>query len=93
MLKFSQSPSLLWSHGSQWLFFRVGYALRKRTGYIRVQMPQYQWTDRPLETWLKKNIPSTPQAYFEWRKQNFPKFFFDSSPVMRSDSEALVQRR
>ena len=87
---FRNLNSLLWSHGSEWLLFRVGYALRKRTGFIRKQMPQYQWTDRPLVTWLKKNIPLTPQSYFEWRKQNSPKFFFDSQSVMLSRSEALT---
>src|SRR6266498_3009586 len=57
--------------------FRVGYALRIRTGFIRRQMPRYVWKDRPLKTWLKKNIPSTPEQYTQWRKQNSPKFFFD----------------
>ena len=55
--------------------FRVGYALRKRTGYLRKQMPQYKWGDRPLRMWLKKNIPASPQAYTEWRKRNSPPFF------------------
>ena len=59
--------------------FRVGYALRKRTGFIRAQMPAYHWKDRPLEAWLKKNVPSTPEAYAQWRKQNSPKFFFGAS--------------
>lgn len=58
--------------------FRLGYALRKRAGLIRLQMPAYPWKERPLTTWLKRNIPSTPQAYADWRKQNSPKFFFDS---------------
>ncbi len=40
-------------------------------------MPRYVWKDRPLKTWLKKNIPSTPEQYTQWRKQNSPKFFFD----------------
>ena len=56
--------------------FRVGYALRKQTGYIRLQMPRYQWRDRPLETWLKKNISSVPEAYSHWRRQNSPAFLF-----------------
>ena len=64
--------------------FRVGYALRRRTGYIRLQMPAYLWKDRPLETWLKSKVPSTPQAYLEWRKQNSPRFFFDR--LSRDDS-------
>ncbi len=84
---FRNLQSLFGSHGSRWLFFRVGYALRKHTGYIRLQMPAYQWKDRPLETWLRKDIPSTPQAYVEWRKQNSPKFFDIPRPE-RSDERS-----
>lgn len=87
---FRNLQSLFWSHGVRWLWFRLGYALRKRTGYIRVQMPQYQWDDRPLGSWLKGNIPSTPDAYFRWRKQNSPTFFFDFSSVMLSGSTASL---
>ena len=75
---FRNLQSLFWSHGSRWLLFRLGYALRKRTGYIRIQMPQYKWNERTLATWLKKNIPSTPDVYFEWRRKNSPNFFFNS---------------
>src|SRR5215207_3925197 len=89
---FRNLQSLFWSHGSRWLLFRVGYALRKRTGYIRLQMPAYQWKDRPLGTWLKKNIPATPVAYTQWRKQDSPKFFFDPPHLMLSDNEASLTR-
>ena len=75
---FRNLQSLFWSQGSRWLLFRVAYALRKRTGYIRKQMPQYQWQDRPLATWLKQGIPFTPDAYANWRKHESPKFFFHS---------------
>src|SRR6266508_1723441 len=78
--------SLFWSHGSRWLLFRVGYALRKQTGLIRLQMPIYQWKDRPLETWLRKDIPSVPVAYTQWRRQNSPKFFFNPLRAERSDN-------
>src|SRR5215212_8495697 len=74
---FRNLQSLLGSHGSQWLLFRVSYALRKRTGLIRLRLPIYQWQDRPLETWLKNGIPSKPEAYAEWRSQNSPNFFFN----------------
>jgi asparagine synthase (glutamine-hydrolysing) len=53
-------------------------------------MPRYRWKDRPLETWLKKNIPSTPGGYAQWRKQNPPKFFFDPR-AERSDSVVEAQ--
>ena len=59
-------------------------------------MPQYQWHERPLATWLKEDIPSTPQSYFEWRKKNSPKFFFDSFRAERSDerfSRQVVEAR
>jgi asparagine synthase (glutamine-hydrolysing) len=72
---FRNLQSLFWSQGARWLLFRLGYALRKRTGLIRAQMPMYQWTDRPLETWLKSRIPSDSAAYAQWRRQNSPKFF------------------
>jgi len=73
---FRNLQSLFESHGARWLLFRVSYALRRRMGYIRVQMPAYRWNDRPLGMWLKKNIPTTAQAYVEWRKKNSPRFFF-----------------
>lgn len=57
--------------------FRLGYALRKRTGFLRAQIPAYEWKDRPLETWLNKDIPSRPESYAHWRNQNSPKFFVE----------------
>src|SRR5688572_33432789 len=74
---FRTFQSLFYSHGARWLLFRIGYALRMRTGFVRLQMPAYDWKERPLETWLKKNIPSKPDAYARWRKQNSPVFFFE----------------
>jgi hypothetical protein len=43
------------------MLFRLAYAFRLRTGLIRLQMPQYKWTDRPLATWLKKTTSSKPK--------------------------------
>jgi asparagine synthase (glutamine-hydrolysing) len=74
---FRNLNSLFQSLGARWLVFRVGYALRKRTGFLRKQIPAYSWQDRPLETWLKRNIPSTLEEYALWRKQSSPKFFFE----------------
>jgi len=87
---FRNLQSLFWSHGARWLLFRVGYALRKRTGVVRAQMPMYQWKDRPLETWLKSQVPSTPEAYVQWRKQHSPKFFFESPRAERHADEGQI---
>ncbi|HET9589661.1 MAG TPA: alginate lyase family protein [Anaerolineales bacterium] len=74
---FRTFQSLFQSHGSRWLLFRVGYALRMRTGFVRLHMPAYAWAERPLGTWLKKGMASEPEAYVRWRKQNSPLFFFE----------------
>jgi hypothetical protein len=74
--------------GLRWLTFRFAYAFRIRSGLIRLQMPAYQWMDRPLGTWLKKNIPADSESYGMWRKQNSPKFFFDALPVTLRESES-----
>ncbi len=77
--------SLFLELGLRWSAFRLAYAFRIRSGLIRLQMPLYKWTDRPLATWLKKNIPTESTSYAEWRKSNAPKFFFDSFRPERSD--------
>ena len=72
---FRTLQSLLFSHGARWLLFRIGYALRKHTGWIRRRMPSYSWNERPLNSWLKSHIPSNPEEYAQWRSQKSPKFF------------------
>ncbi|MBI5823611.1 MAG: alginate lyase family protein [Chloroflexi bacterium] len=74
--------------GLRWSAFRLAYAFRLHSGLIRLQMPLYKWTDRPLAAWLKKNIPTESTAYAEWRKANAPKFFFDSLRPERSDERS-----
>ncbi len=73
---FRNLNSLYQSLGVRWLAFRVGYALRMRTGLIRRQMPAYRWEDRPLATWLKPGIPFDSESYADWRRHNSPDFFF-----------------
>ncbi len=77
--KIKTLASLYRELGLRWSAFRFAYAFRHRSGLISLQMPLYKWTDRPLATWLKKNIPTESTAYAEWRKQNAPKFFFDKT--------------
>jgi len=90
LTKLRTLASLYRQLGLRWLTFRFAYAFRIRSGIIRLQMPAYQWKDRPLGTWLKKNIPSDSESYGIWRKQNSPKFFFNSLHVMLSESEASL---
>jgi hypothetical protein len=78
---FRNLNSLYRSLGARWLMFRIGYSLSMLTGLIRRQIPAYAWRDRPLGAWLKNGIPSTPEAYARWRRQNSPAFFFQT-PVL-----------
>jgi hypothetical protein len=71
--------SLYLELGPRWSAFRLAYAFRLRSGLIRLQTPQYKWSDRPLKHWLQATIPSEPESYAQWRKQNAPKFFFDEN--------------
>ena len=91
---FRNFQSLLWSHGGNWLLFRAGYAFRRRTGLLRRQMPAYKWKDRSLDSWLKSEIPSEPEAYAHWRRQHSPKFSFESIRAERSAGvvEAQISR-
>ncbi|MBL8100549.1 MAG: alginate lyase family protein [Anaerolineales bacterium] len=73
--KIKTFASLYRQLGFRWSAFRLAYAFRLRTGLIRLQTPQYKWSDRPLNTWLKKNTPSDIESYSQYRKNNLPKFF------------------
>ncbi|HSL31527.1 MAG TPA: alginate lyase family protein [Anaerolineales bacterium] len=75
---FRNLNALYQSLGARWLLFRLGYALRMRTGILRQQIPSYRWEDRPLKSWLKKGIPSGSEAYARWRREHSPHFFFVS---------------
>ncbi|GJQ34965.1 MAG: hypothetical protein JETCAE01_09750 [Anaerolineaceae bacterium] len=75
LTKLRTLASLYLELGPRWSTFRLAYAFRLRTGLIRLQTPQYAWADRPLNHWLHPSIPSDPDSYATWRKQNAPKFF------------------
>src|SRR5688572_28703413 len=76
--RFKTFASLYRQLGFRWSVFRLTYAFRLHAGLIRLQTPQYKWSERPLSYWLKKNIPSDSESYSQWRKNNLPKFFFDN---------------
>ena len=75
LTKIKTLASLYGQLGFRWSAFRLAYAFRLRTGLIRLQTPQYKWSNRPLGTWLKKNIPSGIESYALWRKNHLPNFF------------------
>jgi len=67
--------------GTKWVLFRIGYALRMRSNLIRLQIPAFEWKDRPLQRWVKLHVPTDPEKYAVWRKQYEPKFLFEPSSL------------
>src|SRR5665648_203570 len=74
--KLRQVLFLFRQFGIKWFLFRVGYAIRMRSGWFKLQAPAYKWENHPLSSWLKADVPSNPEEYGEWRLQNLPETFF-----------------
>ena len=79
--------SIARQQGLRWVWFRLLYAARLKLGIIPHRMPSCAWADRPLHTWLSRSVPSSPEAYAEWRRAHSPEFFFTS--ISADFSEAL----
>ena len=77
--------SLYRQFGWKWLLFRAGYALRIRTGILRWQMPAYSWEEKPLESWIKPQVPKDAESHVKWREQNVPAFFFQKMDPLPQD--------
>ncbi len=82
--KIKALDSLRRRFGLGWLTTRFGYALRMRTGILRMQIPSYRWQDAPLRHWLRPDVPAEPSAYASWRAANTPVFVFDVLPALHS---------
>lgn len=65
--------------GPRWLAYRLGYALRIRSGWIRHQMPAMPWVAQDLTWFLIDPNLAEPQVYLAWRKEHTPEFFFAPS--------------
>ena len=67
---------LLRTQGPGWLAFRVGHALRLRSGLLRRQLPAGSWEDRPLADSLTDPSLARPGDYLAHRLGGSPPFFF-----------------
>lgn len=67
----------LWrSFGPQWLAYRVGYAVRLRTGLVRRQTPITDWDAQPLRQFLSDPSLADAERYRAYRHTQAPRFFF-----------------
>jgi len=80
--KISSLKSLYSHFGARWIAFRIGYAIRMRSGILKQQIPSYQWQDRPLQDWIGPNFPTEIEEYANWRKNNPVGFLFNQVPTI-----------
>lgn len=71
--------------GANWMWFRVKYWLRIRSGLIRIQVPAYSWKRYSLADCLVEGVPDDSLSYCQWRKENLPPFFFQTAPAYPDD--------
>jgi hypothetical protein len=79
-LDFRSLPSLTKQMGFRWTLYRLGDAIRMKTGLIRLQMPIKAWEAFTWKDIFKSHVPSAPQAYRKWKEENTPQFFFHGIP-------------
>lgn len=80
--KISSLQSLYAHFGARWVAFRIGYAIRMKSGILKQQIPSYQWQDKPLQDWIKPNIPNEIEGYANWRKNNPIAYLFNQVPTI-----------
>jgi len=79
--------------GLNWFLFRSGYELRRRTGILKRRFPVCSWDALSLSRWVQQGIPTAPDAYIAYRRQeSSARFFFESEAQSRyRDSILSVQ--
>jgi Heparinase II/III-like protein/Heparinase II/III N-terminus len=85
MSRLVNAISIARQQGLRWVWFRLVYAVQLRLGIILHRLPLCDWADRPLHTWLVPGVPSSPEAYAEWRCAHSPEFFFTGISAAFSD--------
>jgi len=64
--------------GLNWLLFRCSYELQRRMGMLKHRFPAYSWDALSLSHWVKRGIPTAPNAYLAYRqRENSMRFFFE----------------
>jgi len=62
--------------GPTWLAYRLGYALRLRTGAFRYQLPATSWGEQPIAHFFRDPVLAKPDHYLAYRREQGAQFFF-----------------
>lgn len=76
--------------GPAWLAYRLGYAVRLRSGLFRYQLPATSWAAQPLAAFLSDPALAKPEGYLAYRREHCPQFFF--APTDRLQYISLLKR-
>lgn len=62
--------------GPAWVAFRLFYALRLRTGWLRAELPALPWSHQPLSSLLSRPGLADGELYLQYRRRDAPPFLF-----------------
>lgn len=71
-----QFPKLLRQFGPRWFAFRLGHALRLKSGLMQLQLPARDWSSIPLSEFLLDPELAEAESYSRFRRNHAPPFFF-----------------
>ncbi len=54
------------------------YQIALRSGGLRMRTPTFTWEEKPLECWLRSDIPSGLEGYTKYSETRAPQFFFQN---------------
>jgi len=85
----SNAIDLVRHEGPAWVAYRLRRSVLHRLGWERLRMPAKPWSHWPLARLLRSEVPSEPQAYWEYRQQRCGGFFF--VPSDRSNYSEILR--
>ncbi|HEY0983760.1 heparinase II/III domain-containing protein [Schlesneria sp.] len=83
-MEVSRFAQMLRYLGPKWLMYRAVYALRMKSGLVRMQRPATTWDKLPLEAFLSDPSLRDAEAYAESRRKQARPFFFDAAQLPNS---------
>ena len=72
--------------GLGWVFWRLLYALKLRSGWFKWRTPARLWSAFPLEDLLELSFTEAKSDLLEYRRKLGPRFFFSSADRLRFES-------
>src|SRR5581483_10585273 len=76
----SDGVAVLKQMGWGWTSRRAWYVLHQRLHPLSRRLPIRTWQQQPLSDLVRRDIPTDPLAYQDWREFHAGKFFFETLP-------------